>query len=139
MSVKSRSRVTVSIAGIGNLGVFATRTGGNADSAETKHSDGGMVPEVALGGAPTTSNVTVSRRYDPDRDGPLRAQLYRARERSAAMTVTSQPLDKERNPRGKPTVWTGVVKSFNMPDDDANDSGVAMLEIEQSTDALVGA
>jgi hypothetical protein len=79
----------------------------------------------------------VSRKYDPDRDGPLRAKLFAARGVRADDRLAA--ARQGRNAIGKPTVWTGVVKSFNMPDDDANDSDVAMLEIEQSTDALVGA
>jgi hypothetical protein len=55
------------------------------------------------------------------------------------MTVTDQPLDADDNAIGAPTVWTGVVKSFNMPDSDSNSNDIAMLEIEMSTDAVVGA
>lgn len=141
MSLESRSRVTVNIdyPGLGGLGTFTTRTGGNADSEETKHAPGGMEGEEALGGRPTTENVTTSRRFKPDRDGPLRNALFAARGASARMTVVDQPLGPDGNAWGSPTVWTGVLKSFNMPDSDANSNDVAMFELEQSTDALVAA
>jgi hypothetical protein len=78
MSLEALSRVTASVDGIGNLGVFATRTGGNADSEEASTPTAAACPS-ALGGRPTTENVTITRRYDPDRDGPLRSKLFAAR------------------------------------------------------------
>lgn len=137
-SLESNSRVTASVDGIGPLGVFATRTGGNADSEEVKHADGGGLPELAHGGRATTDNVTVTRRYVPERDGPLRGQLFAARGRRR-MVVTEQRLDADDNAIGSPTVWTGVIKSFQMPDSDRNSNDMAMLTIEQSTDATVAA
>jgi hypothetical protein len=137
-SLESKSRVTASIDGVGSLGVFATRTGGNADSEEVKHADGGGLPERAHGGRPTTDNVTITRRYDPDRDGPLRSKLFAARG-VRPMTVSEQRLDADDNAVGAPTVWTGVVKSFQMPDSDRNSNDMAMLTIEMSTDAPVAA
>jgi hypothetical protein len=138
MSLESLSRVTASVDGIGPLGQFATRTGGNADSEEAKHSDGGGLPERALGGRPTTENVTITREFRPDRDLPLRNRLLAARGRRH-MVVTDQPLDADYNAIGSPTVWTGIVKSVNMPDSDSMSNDPAMVEIEMSTDAVVGA
>jgi hypothetical protein len=137
MSLESRSRVTAWLEGYGALGVFSTRTGGNADSEETKHAPGGGEPEEAIGGRPTTENNTISRRFVPERDGPL-LPIVRAARGKRKFNITDQPLDADNNAIGAPTVYTGIVKSCNPPDSDSMSNDTAMFEIEQSTDAQVG-
>lgn len=140
MSLESQSLVVATLEGYGPLGVFQTKTGGNADSEEVKDAPGGMGPETALGGRQVTENVTIGRRYIPERDGPLKPILRNARGKRFGhlLTITVQPLDSDRNPVGPPDVFTGPIKAFNAPDADSNSSDKAMFEIEQSTDAQVG-
>lgn len=140
MSLESNRNVTVHIEhpGLGALGTFATRTGGKADSEETKHKPGGMLPEQAWGGAPTTDNVVLTRQFVRERDAALRAGLLAARGK-ARVKISDQLLDPDGNGFAAPTVWTGILKSFDMPDADANSNDAAMLELEVSTDAPVTA
>jgi hypothetical protein len=142
MSLESRSRVTVWVepgpwGPLGDLGVFKTRTGGNADSEEFKDRPGGGAGEVALGGTPTTENVTTTRTNVPERDGPLRPVLRAARGK-ARMVVTEQPLDRNNNAIGAPDVWTGILKAVDPGDSDSMSSDPKLLTLEQSTDAQVG-
>lgn len=131
MSTQRQYEVHVVIDGR-DLGVWDTLTGGNFDSDEVKHRDGGMGPEQALGGAPTTENVTVGRRFKKGRDETLVTWLRpRRNKRSQATQI---PLDENKNPYGDPIVYVGVLKAVNPPDADSNSSDVAMLELEISTD-----
>jgi hypothetical protein len=55
--------------GLGKLGVFEVRTGGNATSENTDYAPGGMAPRVQLGGQQTTEDVTVNRVIIPSATG----------------------------------------------------------------------
>jgi hypothetical protein len=136
MSLESKRRVYVWVEGVGNLGAFTSRSGGNADSEEVKDRSAGGEQQEALGGTPTTENVTVARRFVPTRDVPLIRQLRPLRGRRDAL-VTDQPLDRDDNPVGPADRYPGIFKSVNPSDADANSNDVARFEIEVSTHSTV--
>ncbi len=115
---------------------FDKRTGGDADSGETKYKPGGMGPEVPLGGTPTVSNVTVTRYYDLDRDHDLATALA-GRVGRAKMSVSDQPLDANGIPVGKPRIWTGILKTVNFPDSDSGSDTASTFDLVCSTGGRV--
>jgi hypothetical protein len=137
MSRQDQYLVTVSVDGIGNLGVFDTFSGGEVDSDEQKYSPGGMAPPVSLGGAVTMGNVTVQRLYVLERDVPIVHQLLAATGR-AGIQVTKQSLDVNRVPYGRPLVYTGILKKTQPPDHDSTSSDPALLELEFVPTGTIG-
>jgi hypothetical protein len=129
--------VTVAIDGIGNLGTFDKMTGGEIDSDEQKYRPGAMAPPVSLGGAVTMGNVTVSRLFDQDRDGPFFHQLI-AMVGVGNIRVTKQPLDMNKTPYGLPLIYTGKIKQVTPPDHDSTSSDPALFDIEFVPSGTVG-
>lgn len=129
-------RVTASVDGQA-LGVFQSKSGGGGTSEETKTKEGGMTPEVALGGSQSIENVTVSRLYRADRDGAIYHWLYSRRGKGAAV-VSQQSLDDDGNPFGPPHVWSGVLMSVSSPEHDAESSDKSTFELEISTNGSLG-
>jgi hypothetical protein len=128
---------TVSVDGIGPLpDPFDTFAGGDTDSDESKYRPGGMAPEVSLGGATSTANVTVSRNYSLGRDDVLMPRLRAAAGR-AATSITLQPLDADRNAFGTPEVFRGVLQRVQGPQHDSTSTDAAMLELEVNMSGTV--
>jgi hypothetical protein len=135
MSLESQSAVSVRIDadGLGDLGVWSRRTGGNADSEETKFPPGGMADEISLGGRGTFDNITVAKLF---RDLiPYRRSLLNARG-GARVTVSDQPLDRDKNPIGVPTVYVGTLKAVNFGDSDSTSNDPKLIELEITTDGI---
>jgi hypothetical protein len=118
------------------LGVFDKLTGGEADSEETKYRPGAMAAQLSLGGSTSVSNITVSRAFDPERDGPLLPFLLASRGLKQAV-ASLQPLDQDRKPYGRPIVRQGKLKTVKSPEHDSEGNAAAMLELEISTDGDV--
>jgi hypothetical protein len=127
--------VSVSVDDV-DYGVWDKKSGGNADSEETKYKPGGMAPEITLGGSQSVENVTLSRLYDLNRDHQIISTLLARRGRAPAV-VKQQPLDHDGNVFGSPVVFRGVLKAVNVPDVDSEGNDAAMVEIEISTAATV--
>lgn len=120
------------------LGEFAVRSGGQVTSEETKFRPAAMSAQVSIGGPQTVDNVTISRHFDPLRDGAI-LRTARARAGRGRMTISDQPLDTDGNVFGVPVgVWTGTLMRVAGPEPDANSSDPAMLEIEITPDGTVG-
>lgn len=119
-----------------DLKIFDKLSGGNADSDEIRYRPGGTPVQVSLGGSQTVENITVSRIYDLDRDNPLIGWLY-ARRGKAKAVVTVQPLDRDFNAFGSPTVYTGTLKAVQHPDVDSESSDAAMLALEVTVATVV--
>lgn len=135
-SREDTARVTVVIDGV-DYGVFDKLTGGSGDSEEAKYRPGGMGHQIALGGSQTVENVTVSRYFDLDRDGPV-YKRWMARRGRARATITKQPLDIDGNAFGEPLVYgQAVLKQVTPPDHDSQSNDVAMVELEFSTSGTV--
>lgn len=137
MSRQDQYSVTVTIDGLGALGVFDTFKGGEVDSDEQKYRPGGMADPVSLGGAVTMGNVTIERNYVLDRDHPIIHQLL-ALTGKATISVAKQPLDVNRVPYGRPLIYKGKIKTVTPPEHDSTSSDPAMLTIEFVPTGTVG-
>lgn len=138
ISVRVEKRVNgqwVAWPGLGDLGVWENRTGGDGDSEETKHREGGMGPLLSFGGPQTIDNVTVARRYDNVRDAPTIAELMRARGK-ARVIITEQDLDEYGAADGAVHSWTGKLKKVAKGGTNTNSSDIRMVELEVSADTF---
>jgi hypothetical protein len=129
--------VSVTVDGVGNLGLFDKCTGGDVDSDEQKYAPGGMAPPLSLGGLVTMNNVVLERLYVLERDSPIIHKLLAA-VGIAGITATKQPLDTNRVPYGRPIVYNGKVKMVTPPDHDSTSSNPAVLHIEFVPTGTVG-
>jgi hypothetical protein len=75
MASQDQYRVTAFVDGFGSLGVFDKMSGGGGDSESVKYAEGGMGAETAQGGRQTTENVTITRKYERNRDHAQAKQL----------------------------------------------------------------
>jgi hypothetical protein len=137
-SMQSHFRATARVDGFGDLGAFATFSGGGLEGDSSKHRDEGGSPSIALAGDPDVADVELSRSYDRARDDGVIQRLmdlYGNR-----MRVRLQPLDKRGNP-GFYTGWTysGILGSVSVPETDANGGGdKATWTIRLNADGIVG-
>jgi len=126
--------ITASVAGV-PLGIYDKHKGGDTDSPEKKYRGGGMGPQVSLGGQPEVSNVTITRLYDRDRDVDLvrwlRTQI------GQPMSVSRQPLDANKNPKGRPDVFTGKLKKVSPTDVDSEGNAPDTYDLELSTEGTI--
>lgn len=135
LEIQGSVQIHIDFPGLGDLGVWENRTGGDGDSDSIKHREGGMGPILALGGTQTLDNLTVARRYDLTRDHPFIKTLYRARGR-AKMTVVEQPLDEFGVAFGDPTTYAGKLKKVTPGNIDSNSNSVRMIELELDTESI---
>lgn len=129
--------VTVSVDGIGDLGVWDKMTGGEIDSEEQKYAPGAMGPPISLGGRVTMGNVTLERLYVLERDNPIEHALAAA-VGTATVTVSKQPLDTNKVPFGRPLVYSGILKKCEPPDHDSDKSDPAILHLEFVPTGTIG-
>lgn len=118
-----------------DLGFFDKGSGGEVDSEETKYKPAGL-PHISLGGSTAVGNVTLQRLYQLGRDDLIESWLM-SRAGRGQVTLSKQRLDRDSNPSGKPTVYTGVLKTVTPPDTDSESSSAAMLELEVSSSGTV--
>lgn len=137
MSRTDQYSVTLAIDGI-DFGVWDKVTGGDVDSNETKYKPGAMAPEISLGGSITVTDLTVDRLYVLDRDHIAVPDLIN-RVGKGVCTVVKQPLDLNKNAFGKPIVYTGVLKTLNLPDADSEGTAAALLTLTISAASTVSA
>lgn len=139
MSTAQQNLITVSVDGE-QIGVFASRTGGETTAEVPKSRPGGMAPEEAYPALPTTGDVTLTRVNKRDRptgsDHDL-ARRLRPRAGLAAIVISEQPLDANALPWGRPTVWTGVLTGVNGGDADANSNEVRNLELTATVTQVI--
>lgn len=119
------------------LGVFDSFEGGEVDSEETKYRPGGMADEVSLGGSRTVANITIGRLNELARDNDLIRWLL-SRVGRGQMVVNKQPLDVNKNPFGRPLVYTGKLKTVTPPNHDSNDNSAAVWTMVVSTEGDIG-
>lgn len=120
--------VVIEWPGIGNLGTFARRTGGNAGSETTKFPPGGGQKEVVLRGRQTMGDEVVVAKLLTPAELPKRNALLEARGR-ARMIVSDLVLDEDDNAVDDPMTWTGVFQEFRYPDADSTSNDPALLEL----------
>jgi hypothetical protein len=128
--ITSQTRVTASVGTI-NLGLCSFKGGGQTEAEETKYRKGSMQPQESLGGPTSVENVTIRKLFDPEMRGLFHA--LSAMVGKATMTVTSQPLDADGNPQGRPQVYSGILNRVTPPESNANANDAAELELECST------
>lgn len=118
----------VKVAGID--GYFATKSGGNVSADTTKVYDGGDPTPYVLAAPAEAENITVSRPYDPLRDGDLMSRL-RQRVGRATFTISVTPTDRDLVVIGRPVVYPdALLVSVNEPDADAGSGDAATFELE---------
>lgn len=128
MSKSSQRMFLARVVGIG--GYFATKGGGAINAAVTKAWDGGSRTPDVITGPPEIDNITVSRPFDPHRDGIL---LTRLRPKVGVFTtkIAVTPTDRNFAPTAKPTVYDqAVLVGIKEPDVDASSSDPAVFELE---------
>lgn len=132
MGRKDQYLVTLSVEGR-PCGVYDMFEGGAGDSDETKHRPGGMGAVKTYGGPTNVANITLSRVFEPDRDSDLVRWLQSVRGRARA-TVSRQPLDRDKNPWGRPFVYGGTLKTVTLGNIDSNSSDVDTYSLEISAE-----
>lgn len=127
--------VTINLEGR-DLGIFDKREGGEIDSEENKYPPGGLQAEISLGGRRVYGEMTCSRYYDRERDHPIRGWLH-SLVGSGRASIGVTPLDFHANPAaGGPTVHTGTLKTFTMPDVDSESGDAALLALAFTIDGV---
>jgi len=111
-----------------NLGTAEKKSGGATDSEDVKVKLGGLQGELALGSSRTVENVTVSYLYVQRIHD--QAHFLHSRVGKADVIVTVQPLDGDGNVNGRSIIYPGKLKSFTLPDVDAESSDAAYAELE---------
>jgi hypothetical protein len=131
ISRSDQSLVSLSINGT-DFGTWDHLTGGDKDSDDLKYHPGGMAPEKSLGGRSTVNNVTLERLYDEATHDAIGVILDSVGK--AECVCTKQPLDEDRNPYGKPLVYTGRLKRCGPPEHDSDGTPAASkLQVEISS------
>lgn len=127
MATKSQALITASVNGK-SIGVWDTRAGGETTAPLSKYRPGGSQVEQIDAARPTTGDVTISRRFDLERDAALERSL-RAQVGRGLITITEQPLDVDGVKYGKPTVYSGRIASVALDDADSNSDDTRMLTV----------
>jgi hypothetical protein len=114
VSSELQSLITVTVNGVGPIGVWDERTGGAPKSTIPKHRPGGMGPQVAYTSLVTYDNVVVTRVVDNEErsDSALYKQLMPF-VGNAPATVIEQPLDANGNAFGPPTTYVGKLEDMD--------------------------
>jgi hypothetical protein len=114
---------------------FMTKSGGNITSSANKVYDGGRIDPDVISSPAEAADVTVSRAYDPFRDGPLLADLRRRVGRFRA-TVSVTPTDEDLSAIGTPVVYSSALLiAVNEPDFNAASGDAATFELTFSIGA----
>jgi hypothetical protein len=128
MAKSSQRQFLAKVSGID--GYFASKSGGNISADTNKVYDGGSTTPDVLAGPAEADNVTLSRAYDPVRDGALLTKLRQQVGRFAA-TVSLTPTDRDLVPVGDPTVYPdALLVGLNEPEYDASSGDAATFELE---------
>lgn len=129
MGNKSAQRqFLVKVAGID--GYFMTKTGGDISADTNKVYDGGSTTPDVLAGPAEAGNVTVSRGYDPIRDGSILSRL-RVQVGQFTATVSCTPTNRDLVPVGDPTVYSdALLVGLTEPEYDASSADPATYELE---------
>ena len=128
---------TVSVDGIGDVGVFDKFTGGDVTTKITKNREGGMGVEKTYLSLQTYSDVVVSRVYDEGRDHALIAKIN-PRVGNTFATFGQQPLDADGKPWGTPRTWRGRLADLKNGPADSNSAAVRIWELTLSVETLAG-
>lgn len=106
-----------------DMGVASTKSGGGVAAESTKDRPGGMEDEIDYGGVVSVNDVELGGVYDLDVHHPIIGAIRALCGVQDAVVVTDQPLDKDKNVKGRPDVFKGSLSTFDEPDYDANATG----------------
>lgn len=110
-------------------GYWATKSGGNIGADASKVYDGGRLDPDVLSSPAEADDVTVSRPYDPYRDGPLAKDLRRRVGRFRA-TVSVSPTDEDLVVIGEAAVYPdALLTGLSEPEADAASGDAARIEL----------
>ena len=110
-------------------GYFATKSGGDTTAEVATVWDGGSLTPEKLASPATTTDVTVGRPWDPERDGPIRADL-RGKVGRWRTTVGIQPTDVDLIAAGDPEVFANaLLVGITSPEADAASGDPANFEL----------
>lgn len=129
--------VSVTVDGVGPLGVFDKFTGGDASASITMYRPGGMGTEQAYQTLPTYSDITCTRAYIEDRDHVLVGQLLPQCGRTTC-TVMVQPLDDEGNPHLSPRTYAGRLSAVKDSGTDSESGKVRTWDITMKVETVQG-
>lgn len=109
-------------------GLWATCDGGDKSVDVNKVHDGGNPKPEALTSDPDFDDLTVSRPFRLDRDGPIAATLDKFVGRRE-YTITKQPTDEDYVRQGRPRRYTGILTRVRTPNAEAGASAEARIEL----------
>jgi hypothetical protein len=104
---------------------WASYEGGDVEAEDVKTRPGGLLPQVNLGGPAQRTDVTVKRQYSAQLHAFI-VQLENVAGRAfcvASYTI----LDANGNPNGGTVTVTGILKTVQRPNWEANASNAAFL------------
>ena len=127
--------ITVSIDGLGPLGVYDTLSGGDSKATPPKHRPGGMGPQKSYLALPVFDDLTVGRVYDEGRDHELIAAL-RPLVGAVYGTVTEQPLDAAHLPWGTPRTFRGRLADVGDGKVDSESNAVRIYTLMFSVESV---
>jgi hypothetical protein len=134
MPKAAQRQFLVKVAGISDF--FSTKSGGEMTSEVGVAWDGGKLSPEKLTSPALPADVTVSRPYDPVRDGPVLARLRPAVGRWRT-TITIQPADADLVPIGRPVAYaSAILIGLTDPEVDAASGEPAMLELTFSPETV---
>jgi hypothetical protein len=105
-------------------GYWASRTGGRKDVATTKVFDGGSRIADILTANPLVDDLTLTRPFDRDRDGPLVHRLLPLAGVWDTM-IYETPTDENLVPSGDPLVYNVRLVGVHPPEPDAGGGATA--------------
>ena len=128
MSKSSQRQFLVKVGDI--PGYFMTKSGGKISSDVSKAYDGGDPDPDLIAAPPNVDNLTVSRVFDPTRDGQLLRNL-RQQVGVFETTITVTPTDRDYVAVDEPTVYhPALLVGLTDSDTDASSGDPATYELE---------
>jgi hypothetical protein len=106
--------------------------GGDVEAEDVFTRPGGMRDGVNLGGPRKRSDVTLTCQYSSVVHSNITALENAVG--TGGMSCSFTPLDADSNPNGGTVTLTGVLKSVNKPNFNANNSGVVFLGLVMACD-----
>lgn len=128
MKREDKFSVRLYVDGVGDLGPWDRKSGGEVDSEETTYRLGGSPDRISLGGPVGTGNLTLARLYDENAHAVYHRLAAVAGRANA--TVVMQPLDENDYAFGRPIVWRCKLKRVSAPDYDSNGNAASLIEVE---------
>jgi hypothetical protein len=112
--------------------------GGDIEAEDVFTRPGGMQPGINLGGPAKRSDVTLHCQYSAGIHNVIVALENAVG--TGGMSASYTPLDADANPNGGTITLTGVLKTVNKPNFNANNSAVVFLGLVMAcdTEAAIG-